>query len=62
MSRQNKSPTDVELAFWEWAEPYTGMNRYDMEKSSHGRAFMAGWEAAIKNVTVHMDSEKSSDE
>lgn len=45
-----KTPIDMELAFWEWAEPYTGMVRYDMEKSSHGRAFIAGWTAALKKV------------
>jgi hypothetical protein len=41
-------PTPMEKAFWEYAEPYTGMQGIDMEKSSHGRAFMAGWEAALK--------------
>jgi hypothetical protein len=46
-----KIPTNVERAFWEWSEPYTGMMEVDMLKSSHGRAFMAGWEAAIKHMT-----------
>ena len=57
-----KIPTNVERAFQVWSEPYTGMKDVEMLKSSHGRAFMAGWEAAIKNVTVQMDSEKLSDE
>ena len=43
-----KSP--LEKAFWEYSEPYTGMRLVDMEKSSHGRAFIAGWEAAEKHV------------
>lgn len=57
-----KTPTDMELAFREWAEPYTGMQGVDMEKCSHGRAFMAGWEARVKydikyDVTVTSNSE-----
>ena len=44
------SPTPMEAAFWEYAEPYTGMQGMDMQKSSHGRAFIAGWEAAIKHI------------
>lgn len=40
----------MELAFWKWAEPYTGMQGVDMEKCSHGRAFMAGWLAAMKQA------------
>ena len=42
--------TPMEKAFWEYAEPYTGMQGIDMEKSSHGRAFMAGWLAAMKQA------------
>ncbi len=44
-----KIPTAMERAFWEYSEPYTGMMEVDMLKSSHGRAFMAGWEAAPKS-------------
>lgn len=42
--------TPMERAFWEYAKPYTGMQGIDMEKSSHGRAFMAGWESAMKHA------------
>lgn len=41
----------IEKAFWEYSEPYTGMSSVDMDKSSHGRAFKAGWEAAIKHMS-----------
>ena len=37
--------TAIEKAFHKWSEPYTGMQLVDMEKSSHGRAFIAGWMA-----------------
>lgn len=40
----------IEKAFWEYSEPYTGMSQVDMEKSSHGRAFKAGWLAAMKQA------------
>lgn len=42
--------TPMEIAFWAYAEPYTGMQEIDMEKSSHGRAFIAGWEAALARL------------
>lgn len=42
--------TPMEKAFWEYAEPYTGMQGIDMEKSSHGRAFIAGWNAALARL------------
>lgn len=45
-----KTPTNMELAFWKWAEPYTGMQGVDMEKCSHGRAFVAGWAAALYQI------------
>lgn len=44
------NPTPIEKAFLEYAEPYTGMQGVDMEKSSHGRAFRAGWLAAMKRA------------
>jgi hypothetical protein len=37
----------IEKAFHKWSKPYTGMQLMDMEKSSHGRAFIAGWKAAM---------------
>lgn len=48
MSQSDHTP--MELAFWEYAELYTGMQGVDMEKSSHGRAFIAGWESAMKHL------------
>ena len=42
--------TKLEEAFWEYSEPYTGMREIDMEKSSHGRAFIAGWQAALRYI------------
>lgn len=45
-----KTPGIMEQAFLEYAESYTGVQGVDMEKSSHGRAFMAGWNAAEKNM------------
>lgn len=40
----------IEKAFWEYSEPYTGMSSVDMEKSSHGRAFLAGWLAGLEQA------------
>lgn len=48
--KKQSEPTPMELAFWKYAELYTGMQSIDMEKSSHGRAFIAGWQAALKNA------------
>ena len=45
-SPEKPSGTTMEEAFWKYAELYTGMQGIDMKKSSHGRAFMAGWDAA----------------
>ena len=56
-----KIPTAMERAFWEYSEPYTGMREVDMDKSSHGRAFMAGWEAAHKSLE-RTDWERPSQE
>lgn len=41
--------TAIEKAFHQWSVPYTGMQEIDMEKSSHGRAFIAGWRAAMNS-------------
>ena len=40
--------TPMEKYFWEYASAYEGMKELDMEKSSHGRAFVAGWGSATK--------------
>ena len=42
--------TTMEEAFWRYSEPYTGMQGMDMEKTSHGRAFMAGWLAGLEQA------------
>ena len=39
---------EIQSAFDAWSEPITG-NRADVMMSSHGRAFMAGWDAALKH-------------
>ena len=49
-SRENDMCTPMEAAFWEYAEPYTGMRGIDMAKSSHGNAFMAGWLAGLEQA------------
>lgn len=48
----------IEKAFWEYSEPYTGMQLIDMEKSSHGRAFIAGWRAALRHIQEEACSTK----
>lgn len=47
--------TKLEQAFWEYSEPYTGMRLVDMGKSSHGRAFIAGWLAGLENAIRQFD-------
>ena len=39
----------IQTAFDEWSEPITGLSA-DMNLSSHGRAFEAGWLAAQKYI------------
>lgn len=38
---------EIQTAFDAWSEPITG-NRCDVQQSSHGKAFIAGWMAARK--------------
>jgi len=45
----------MKKAFEEWSVEITGMAGVDMEKSSHGRAFMAGWLAGLEQAIREFD-------